>query len=90
MAQRRALTDYSFKIHLAANFLFQIQLFLSQAIFQVSNFAICLSVLNANGYLLGDLGQERDLARIEPILLPSRDGQNPEQAILAHQRDVTE
>src|ERR1700687_843474 len=57
MAKSRTLPNNSFEVHLAPDLVFQIQLFLREFVFEISDFTICERVLHADRDLLCNFGQ---------------------------------
>src|SRR5216684_1807967 len=68
-AQRCAFADDWREIHFAADFIFEIELFLGQLLFQLSNFPKGTRILYGNGNLICDLGQKLDIVAGERSVL---------------------
>src|SRR4029077_18863458 len=90
MAQSRTLPHNSFEIHLAADFVFQIQLFLRQLVFEISDLAVRQRVLHTDRHLLCHLGEELRLLRVESIFFPARQGEHAKQTASADESHVAQ
>src|ERR1700678_3204287 len=90
MAESRTLPHNSFKVHLATDFVFQIQFFLGEFVFEFSDFTIRQRVLHTDRDLLRDLGQERRRLPIESVLFAARQGEHAKRAPPADERHVAE
>src|SRR5215467_938622 len=90
MAQTGALTDDAFKIQLAADLIFQIQLLLREPVLEIGDFAIGLRIFDCDGNLFGNLRKKRDFARVECVFLASRNRQDSEHSPMADQWNIAE
>src|ERR1700722_17545113 len=90
MAECRTLPHDSFKVHLAADFVFQIQFFLGEFVFEISDFTVRERVLHTDRDLLRDLGQKGRRLPIKSIFFPARQSEHAQRAIPADERHVTE
>src|SRR5271156_4651661 len=68
-AQRGTISNDLGKIHVRADFIFQIQLLFGQLVFQLSNLAERTCILHRNGNLICDLGQKLDIASERIVLI---------------------
>src|SRR5215467_7330152 len=89
MSQSRALPHDSFKIHLTANFVFEVQLFLRQLVFQFRNLPVDQRILHGNCDLVRDLRKEGHLFSIERVFLVTRNCQDSQNSLPANQRHIT-
>src|SRR5439155_18708292 len=71
------------KVHLTANFIFQIEFFLREWILERGDLAIGERVLDGNRHLAGNLGQKIDFLLAKSLLRLSAQGQNAEAAMAA-------
>ena len=71
VAEGGAVSHNVRKVQLTANFIFQIQLLLGKLIFEGSDLPIGERVLDCDGHLIGDLGEEIDLVWGKGLLLES-------------------
>src|SRR5262249_62247393 len=62
---------------------FQIQFLLSELVLEGGDLAIGEGVVDGDGYLVGDLGQERDLLRGESMRTPSAEAQHAQVPLAA-------
>src|SRR5467141_908963 len=85
-AQRCAFSDDLREIHFAADFIFEIELFLGQLLFQLSNLPKGTRILYGNGNLICDLGQKLDIVAGERILLIFDHAEYPQHATSANKR----
>src|SRR5580698_1920692 len=76
MAESRTLPHNSFEVHLAANFVFQIQFFLREFVLEIGDFTVRQRVLHTDRDLLRDLSQKGRRLPIKSILFPARQGQH--------------
>jgi len=86
----RALAYNPFKIHLPADFVFQIQLLLGQLVLKLGDFAIDSRIFDCDCHLVRNLAEELDLVLIECVFIPARHGQDPKKAFTTNQRQVAE
>src|SRR6267154_351686 len=63
--ESRTLSHNSFEVHLPANFLFQVQLFLSELVFQFGDLAIGQRILHRDSHLSRRSYQEIEVFRAE-------------------------
>jgi hypothetical protein len=84
-AQRGAVPHDVLKVALAADLVFQIQFLLSELVLEGGDLAIGEGVVDGDGHLVGDLGQERDLLRDEGMRIPSAETQHAQAALAADQ-----
>ncbi len=68
-AQGSAVSHDLGKIHFAADFIFEIQFFLRQLVFQLSNLLKGKRILHGNRNLICDLGQKLDIAGERIVLI---------------------
>src|SRR5260370_16387873 len=80
MAQLCAFSDDLREIHFAADFIFEIELFLGQLLFQLSNLPKGTRILYGNGNLICDLGQKLDIVAGERSVLIFDHTENPQNA----------
>src|SRR5579863_1961343 len=90
MAESRTLPHNSFEVHLAADFVFQIQFFLREFVLELGDFTVRQRVLHADRDLLRDLSQKGRRLPIKSILFPARQRQHAKRAIPADERHVAE
>jgi len=67
--QGSTFSDDLREIHFAADFIFEIELFLGQLLFQLSNLPKGARILYGNGNLICDLGQKVNIVAGERIVL---------------------
>ena len=77
MAKCRTLAHNPFEVHLTADLVFEIQLFLRQSVLQVGNLTVRERILHTDCHLIRDLNKEANLVVVECVLHPSRDCQYP-------------
>src|SRR6266850_422729 len=85
-AQRCAFSDDLREIHFAADFIFEIELFLGQLLFQLSNLPKGTRILYGNGNLICDLGQKLDIVAGERSVLIFDHTEYPQNATSADKR----
>src|SRR5467141_3360639 len=85
-AQRCAFSDDLREIHFAADFIFEIELFLGQLLFQLSNLPKGTRILYGNGNLICDLGQKLDIVAGERSVLIFDHTKYPQNATSADKR----
>src|SRR5882724_1319245 len=78
--QGSAFSDDLRKIHFAADFVFEIELFLCEPVFQLSNLPKGACILHGNRNLICDLGQKLDIVADERILLIFDHAEYPQHA----------
>jgi hypothetical protein len=61
--ERRTVPHDLLEIHVAADFVFEIELFLRELLFQFENLAVSEAILNGDGYLARCLAEKVDLFR---------------------------
>ena len=61
--QRRAVSDDILKVHLAADFFFEIELLLRELVFEFRNLVVCQCVFDGDCYLPRSLGEKFDVGR---------------------------
>src|SRR5215469_6861071 len=88
MSQSRTLSHDSFKIHLTANFVFEVQLFLRELVFQFRNLPVDQRILHGNCDLIRDLRKEGHLFSIERVFLVTRDRQDSQNSLPTDQRYI--
>src|SRR6266481_8706058 len=71
------------EIHLATDFIFEIQLFLRELVFQLSNLPKRACILHGDGNLICDLGQKLDVVAGERIVLIFEHTECPQHAASA-------
>src|SRR5260370_18843826 len=86
--QRLALPDDLLEIQLAANFIFQVQLFLGKLVSEIGDLTVGQGVLNGDRDLVCDLAQESDVIGGECILLEAAETQDTKDPVPADQRQV--
>jgi hypothetical protein len=67
-AQRSAISDDLRKIHFRADFVFQIEFFLRELLFQFPNLAVGKRILDGEGKLVCNLAKESDISLTERIV----------------------
>src|SRR5467141_1417628 len=85
-AQRCAFSDDLCEIHFATDFIFEIELFLGQLLFQLSNLPKGARILYGNGNLICDLSQKLDIVTVERIVLIFDHTEYPQNATSASKR----
>src|SRR6266576_497269 len=85
-AQRCAFSDDLREIHFAADFIFEIELFLGQLLFQLSNLPKGTRILYGNGNLICDLGQKLDIVAGERSVLIFDHAEYPQHATSTNKR----
>src|SRR6266849_1862891 len=85
-AQRCAFSDDLREIHFAADFIFEIELFLRELVFQLSNLSKGACILHGNCNLICDLGQKLDIVASERIVLIFEHTECPQHAASADKR----
>src|SRR6266481_2638227 len=89
-AQGCAFSDDLGEIHFATDFIFEIELFLGQLLFQLSNLPKGTRILYGNGNLISDLGQKLDIVAAERIVLIFDRTEYPQHATSANKRKDAE
>src|SRR5207245_4558462 len=89
VAQSGAVSHNVLKVQLTTNFIFQIQLLLGKLIFEGSDLPIGERVLDCDGHLIGDLGEEIALVWGKGLLLESGEQQHAKDAIAAQEWEKT-
>src|SRR5580704_9807957 len=84
MVERRTVPHDLFETHIAADFLFEIELLLRQLLLQFRDLAVGKAILNGDGYLTRRIFEKIDLVRQESICLPV-DRQNADNRPAAHE-----
>src|SRR6266404_1996201 len=85
-AQLCAFSDDLREIHFAADFIFEIELFLGQLLFQLSNLPKGTRILHGNGNLICDLGQKVNIVAVERIVLIFDHTEYPQHATSGNKR----
>src|SRR5438309_3801644 len=88
MAESRTLPHNSFEVHVAAEFVFQIQLFLRELVFEIGDFTVRQGVFHADRDLPCDLRKKRRLFPLESIFFPARQDEHAEYTTPANKRHV--
>src|ERR1700751_3856896 len=89
-AQRSATSDDLSEIHFRAEFIFQIEFFLRELLFQFSNLTVGNRILDSESNLVCDLGKEIDVGLTEGIASEPAENQDAYRAIPADQRQKAE
>src|SRR5713226_5200986 len=84
--QRSTFPDDLRKVHFAADFIFEIELFLRELVFQLSNLSKGACILHGNCNLICDLGQKLDIVASERIVLIFEHTECPHHAASADKR----
>src|SRR5713101_6246831 len=79
-SQGCAFSDDLREIHFAADFIFEVELFLRELVFQLSNLSKGACILHGNRNLICDLGQKLDIVAGEPIVLIFEHAEYPQHA----------
>src|SRR6202171_2927152 len=74
------------KIHFATDFIFEIELFLCELLFQLPNLPKGKCILHGNGNLISDLGQKLDIIGSERSVLILDHTEYPQHATSANKR----
>src|SRR6266481_3610009 len=90
LTDRCAISDDLSEIHFRADFIFQIEFFLRELLFQFSNLAVGKRILNGESNLVCNLAKENDIGLTEGIVSESRKNQGANRAIPADQWQKTE
>ena len=85
LPESRTLPNDSCKVGLAANLIFQVELFLRELVLQVFDFAIGQGILNGDRHLSRRSHQELNIFRVECILIPPAKRQNSKRTVAADQ-----
>ena len=86
MAECGTLPNNSFRVHLSADLVFQIEFLLRELVSEIGDLAISQCVLYRDGDLASNLGQELDLILAKGILCQSAESQDTKHAIPADER----
>src|SRR5580700_7330433 len=89
MFQRGAVSDDVLKVHLAADFFFEIQLLLGKLVFQLRNLVVGQRVFNGDGDLARSLRQKFDVVCGERSFSSPCNGQDSECSTPINQRNQT-
>src|SRR6266852_905032 len=89
-AQRSATPDDLSEIHFRADFIFQIEFFLRELLFQFPNLAVGKRILDGESNLVCNLAKETDIGLTERIVPESGENQSANRAIPADQRKKAE
>src|SRR2546425_4399915 len=84
--QRSTFPDDLREVHFAADFIFKVELFLRELVFQLSNLPKGASILHGNRNLICDLGQKLDVVAGERIVLIFEHTECPQHAASADKR----
>src|SRR5882762_5824834 len=84
--QGSTFSDDLREIHFAADFIFEIELFLRELVFQLSNLPKSTGILHGNGNLICDLRQKLDIVTVERIVLIFDHTEYPQHATSASKR----
>src|ERR1700740_3192558 len=87
-AQRHALSDNILEVKFAADFGFEIDVFLRELILEFGNLPIGESVFNRESDLTGDLPQERKIIFSEGVLPRTRNTQDAQHASPTQKRQA--
>src|SRR4029077_21197622 len=82
-AQRITISDDLRKIHFRADFVFQIEFFLRELLFQFPNLAVGKCVLDGESKLVCNLAKETDISLTEGIVAEPAENQDANSAIPA-------
>src|SRR6202041_1024663 len=82
-AQRSTISDDLRKIHFRADFVFQIELFLRELLFEFPNLAVGKGILDRKSNLVCNLGKENDIAFTEGIVPEPAENQHANRAVPA-------
>src|SRR3984893_3735590 len=85
MAEHRTLSHNSFEVHLATNFVFQIQLLLRELVFQFGDLAIGHAILDGDCHLPRRAHQELNIIRTDGVLDSAGERQHTERPASANQ-----
>src|SRR5689334_17016205 len=84
-AQRSTVSDDLRKIHFRADFVFQIEFFLRELLFQFPNLAVGKRILDGESKLVCNLSKETDITLTEGIVSETAENQDANSAIPADQ-----
>src|SRR6266404_7025235 len=82
----RTFSDDLGEIHFATDFIFEIELFLRELVFELSYLPKSKCILHGNGNLISDLGQKLDIVASERIVLIFDHTEYPQHATSADKR----
>src|ERR1700730_16318386 len=84
-SERSATADDLSEIHFRADFIFQIEFFLRELLFQFPNLAVGKGVLDGESNLVCNLGKKTDIGLTKGIVSESGENQGANRAIPADQ-----
>src|SRR6266404_492026 len=90
LTDRCAISDNLSEIHFRADFIFQIEFFLRELLFQFPNLAVGERILGGESNLVCNLAKEPDIGLTERIVSEPGENQGANRAIPADQRQKTE
>src|ERR1700724_3964926 len=89
MAEYRTLSHNAFEVHLATNFIPQIQLLLSELVFQFGDLAIGQAILDGDCHLARSAHQELNVIGTDGVLDSAGERQHAEGSAAANQGEST-
>src|ERR1700730_10934801 len=89
-AQRSTISDDLRKIHFRADFVFQIELFLRELLFEFPNLAVGKCILDRECKLVCNLAEETDISLTKGIVSEPAENQDANSAIPADQRQTAD